>query len=181
MIDKSLQAFKNQRIRYTFNNMKGKSFKQKIKDFPITLKYGIQRMIKGYADEDVFNLDLSVKEYLHDVISDYLENCDSIPGALITDEYVYDIPKEIEDKLFGEWKDILNEMLTALERMNEDYIMKEYALEHILPIVEKEIGGVRFKDYDYTAEDYQNISQILINNKNKFFELFSEWFDSMWN
>ena len=59
--------------------------------------------------------------------------------------------------------------------------MKEYALEHILPIVEKEIGGIRFKDYNYTVEDYQNISQILINNKNKFFELFSKWFDSMWN
>ena len=61
-----------------------------------------------------------------------------------------------------EWVSRINTMADALHFMLEDNV------------VEEKLGG-------WDNYDYNRVSEILLENKNKFFELFSEDFWSLWN
>ena len=64
-----------------------------------------------------------------------------------------------------EWHDILDQMLNHLYFMNEDNVVKFLGLY----------------PYPTTTEDYKRINEILLDHKNKFFELFSKYFYDLWD
>ena len=67
------------------------------------------------------------------------------------------------------WKEVLNEMINCLEMMDED---NAYAF----------LGFCELDDYNrMTKEDRENVYRIMEENKNKFFELFSKYFYSLWD
>lgn len=61
-----------------------------------------------------------------------------------------------------EWRDILSQMLNHLYFMNEDNVIK-------------------FLGYSTTTKNYERINEILLDHKNKFFELFSKYFYDLWD
>ena len=78
------------------------------------------------------------------------------------------VPMEFENNPDG-WKEVLNEMINCLEMMDED---NAYAF----------LGFCELDDYNrMTKEDRENVYRIMEENKNKFFELFSKYFYSLWD
>lgn len=61
-----------------------------------------------------------------------------------------------------EWRDILSQMLNHLYFMNEDNVIK-------------------FLGYSTTTKNHERINEILLDHKNKFFELFSKYFYDLWD
>ena len=78
------------------------------------------------------------------------------------------VPMEFENNPDG-WKEVLNEMITCLEMMDEDNV---YVF----------LGFCELDDYKrMTKEDRENVYRIMEENKNRFFELFSKYFYSLWD
>ena len=63
------------------------------------------------------------------------------------------------------WEAVLTEMIECLELMDED-------------AVEKYLG---IADDDYSTESYQRVNAMVDEKKNRFFELFSKYFFSLWD
>lgn len=63
-----------------------------------------------------------------------------------------------------EWYEILDEMIHCLEMSDEEYVVKH--LSEGMP-----------KGF---IPDDNSVNDIMERNKNRFFELFSEWFYSLW-
>lgn len=64
-----------------------------------------------------------------------------------------------------EWESILEEMINHLELMDEENVIKSL--------------GLTRKILSY--EESRKIDNIMIKNKERFFELFSKWFYSLWD
>lgn len=64
-----------------------------------------------------------------------------------------------------EWEAILQEMIDCLSLMDEDA-----AIEHL---------GIA--DDDYSPTSYQKVNALMDEKKDRFFELFSEWFYYLWD
>ena len=66
----------------------------------------------------------------------------------------------------SEWRTVLEEMINCLNFMDEDYTL----------------DFLDFDNYDcMTRDDWEHVYEIRINNKNRFFELFSEHFYDLWD
>jgi hypothetical protein len=63
------------------------------------------------------------------------------------------------------WESILTEMIECLELMDEDN-----AQQHL---------GIA--DDDHSIESYNRVWNLMLEKKNRFFELFSEYFYSFWD
>lgn len=81
----------------------------KIKNLYYQIKYGFQRMFRGYDDNELFNMDITfVNRYLK-VLKNFRENHYGYPGY-ITEK---------------QWDNILDEMIKHLALMNEDNVIYE--------------------------------------------------------
>lgn len=112
------------------------------------IKYGFQRMFRGYDDNEVSDIEYSfVKRYIK-ILTDFKNRTDLCPVGISLNELT----------------DIIDEMINHLKLMDEEYVIKELCKD--MPA-------------DYYP-DYEAIESILLNNKNKFFELFSRYFTDLW-
>ena len=63
------------------------------------------------------------------------------------------------------WENTLTEMISCLELMDEEN-------------AEKYLG---IADNDYSVESYDKVTNLMEENKNRFFELFSKYFYCLWD
>ena len=119
------------------------------------LRARCQRFKRGWAYSDVWDIDVW---FMHTIKPMLLHLYHNHMG----------VPMEFENNRDG-WKEILNEMINCLEMMDEGNV---YAF----------LGFCELDDYKrMTREDYQNVYDIMIKNKNRFFELFSKYFFDLWD
>lgn len=64
-----------------------------------------------------------------------------------------------------EWESILGEMINHLELMDEKNVIKSLGLTL----------------ETFSCGDYKKVDDIMTENKERFFELFSKWFYSLWD
>lgn len=115
-----------------------------------------QRSKRGYSYGDVWNM------------YDWFMRT-AKPMLIHLRDYGIGIPNELYiegDNERTNWENVLTEMINCLDMMDE---YKVY--EHL-----------GFDDYKHmTKEDYEKCYGIMEENKNRFFELFSKYFYSLWD
>lgn len=81
----------------------------KIKNLYYQVKYGFQRMFRGYDDTEVFNTDLTFIDRYLKILKDFRKNHHGYPPSITNKQ----------------WDDILDEMIKHLSLMTEDNIEAE--------------------------------------------------------
>lgn len=120
-----------------------------------SLRARIQRFKRGWAYSDVWDIDVWFMRTVKPMLLHLYHNHAGIPI-------------DFENNPDG-WKEVLNEMITCLEFMDEDNV---YAF----------LGFCEIEDYKrMTKEDYENVYSIMEENKNRFFELFGKHFFDLWD
>ena len=124
------------------------------------LRCRIQRFKQGYAYGDVWDMD-------------YWFMCTIKPMLIHLRDYGIGIPGELynndgdNERVY--WENVLTEMINCLDMMDEDKVL-DY------------LGYGDFDVYKHmTTDDYLNLKEIMENNKNRFFELFSKYFYNLWD
>lgn len=136
------------------------SLSYRIKDFWYDLRYRIQRFKRGYGNRDVWDIDCWFIRTIKPMLIQLRDEGNGIPGKL----YVTDGDNE---RIL--WENILTEMIDCLDMMKEDNVYKF-------------LGFGEFEDYKrMTIDDVKHVNGIMENNKNRFFELFSEYFYYIWD
>ena len=112
------------------------------------LKWRCQRFIRGWADEDTWDIDRWFIKTLSPILKKFKENNDSHPFKLSEEE----------------WDTILDNMIYYLEGMNE----------------EGAVNQLYGEGANLTVDDYKEISNHMATSKEKFFELFVQYFYDLW-
>lgn len=81
----------------------------KIKNLYYQVKYGFQRMFRGYDDTEVFNADLTFIDRYLKILKDFSKNHYGYPLGITNEQ----------------WDDILDEMIKHLSLMTEDNVKTE--------------------------------------------------------
>jgi len=130
--------------------------KNAIKDFWYDFRRRCQRFKRGYAYSDVWDIDCWFMDTIKPMLIQLRDHGIGIPWDLYNHE---DENERID------WENILTEMIECLDLMNED-AAQEYL-------------GVA--DDDWSAESYKKVNDLMDAKKNRFFELFSKHFYSLWD
>ena len=110
-----------------------------------------QRFKRGWAYGDVWDIDQWFVRTIKPMLIHLKNNGTSYP---------------IGFNDISEWRTVLEEMINCLNFMDEDYTL----------------DFLDFDNYDcMTRDDWEHVYEIHINNKNRFFELFSEHFYDLWD
>ena len=124
----------------------------KFRMFWYNVRTRCQRFKRGWAYRDAWNM------------NDWFRNTIRPMLIYLADNHV-GVPTEFENNPCG-WKEVLNKMATCLQFMDEDSV----------------IASLGIHDYkDMTAEDYKNVKKLMIEYKNRFFELFSKYYFDLWD
>lgn len=130
--------------------------KNTISDFLYDFRRRCQRFKRGYAYSDVWDIDVW---FMHTVK----------PMLIHLRDYGIGIPVEFVNEGSNSsriyWENTLTEMISCLELMDEDA-----AREHL---------GI--PDSDWSFESYKMTNDLMEENKNRFFELFSKYFFALWD
>ena len=124
----------------------------KFRMFWYNVRARCQRFKRGWAYRDVWNM------------NDWFKNTIRPMLIYLADNHV-GVPAEFENNPGG-WKEVLNKMATCLQFMDEDSVLVSLGI------------------HDYkgmTAADYKNVHKLMIEYKNRFFELFSEYYFDLWD
>lgn len=121
-----------------------------------SLKARIQRFKRGYSYGDVWDMDFWFMRTVKPMLIHLRDHGIGIPNDL----YV-----EGSDNERIYWENTLTEMISCLELMNEDNAQKYLGIE----------------DDDWSVENYNKTWALMEENKNRFFELFSKHFYSLWD
>jgi hypothetical protein len=121
-----------------------------------SLKARYQRFKRGYSYGDVWDMDRWFIRTVKPMLTHLRDHGIGIPNDL----YV-----EGSDNERIYWENTLTEMITCLDLMDEDNA------EKFLGIAEN----------DYSRESCKKVSNLIEENKNRFFELFSKYFFSLWD
>ncbi len=113
-----------------------------------------QRFKRGWAYGDVWDMDQWFMRTVKPMLVHLKNNGISMPLEFYNGD---------GNRIY--WENILTEMITCLELMDEDA-----AREHL-----------DISDSDYSFESYQKTSDFMEENKNRFFELFSKYFFDLWD
>lgn len=163
-------------------------FPQNVRQFFRTLKYAKQRIVKGYCDFDMIDLDRYYTNIIVATLTEFRDNTETIPIVL----------KGTNNQQISldEWKAILTQIIEHFKNSNPDaeneYTKKRDDLfDEAEDLVIKhawERGGPIYKDeakyYDLTnkwqvasteAGAYQ------VNEKDKAFHLLSRYFYNLWD
>ena len=81
----------------------------KIKNLYYQIKYGFQRMFRGYDDTEVFNMDFPFIERYLKILKDFRKNHYGYPASITNEE----------------WDNILDELIKHLTLMNENNVIVE--------------------------------------------------------
>lgn len=124
------------------------------------LRCRVQRFKRGYAYGDVWDMDDWFVHTIKPMLIHLRDYGDGTPSRLFSED---------ECKGRDYWENILTEMITCLDMMDETNVRKC-------------VRSCKSKDYTPMIEDdYNQIIEIMVNNKNRFFELFSEYFYNLWD
>ena len=115
-----------------------------------------QRFKRGYSYGDVWDMDVWFKRTVKPMLLHLRDNGIGVPNAL----YLDGAENEREA-----WEAVLTEMIHCLTLMDEDEARKSL--------------GISRKDYSIGA--YQRTSNLMDEKKDRFFELFSKYFYSLWD
>lgn len=125
-----------------------------IREARYNLKCKYQRAKRGYANGDVWDMDLWF--------------IDTIKSMLIhLKEHGCGFPMEFDNRYV--WCAILDEMIGCLSLMSEDDVRSFLGFDGIE-------GWKRME-----REDYDRVGEIMIENRNRFFELFNKYFYYLWD
>ena len=116
-----------------------------------SLRARIQRFKRGYSYGDVWDMDYWFMRTAKPMLIHLRDHGIGIPNEL----YLQDADNE---RIV--WENTLTEMISCLELMDEEN-------------VEKYLG---IADNDYSVESYDKVTNLMEENKNRFFELFSKYF-----
>lgn len=116
-----------------------------------------QRFKRGYAYSDVWDMDAWFMRTAKPMLIHLRDYGIGIPGELVVDG----------ENQRANWENVLTEMINCLDMMDEDNVYE----------------SLGFYDYDQllSIEDYKRVGAIMEENKNRFFELFSEYFYALWD
>lgn len=117
-------------------------------------KYRCQRFAHGYADEDMFNIDLWFVNTVK-------------PMLVYLKDHGAGFPGEFDDE--DEWHNVLAEMINCLDFMDEDYVCNFLGFCEIEDIMKMK------------TEDFKKVHDLINENKDKFFQLFSKYFYYLWD
>ena len=81
----------------------------KIKNLYYQVKYGFQRMFRGYDDTELFNMDMTFIDRYLKILKDFRKNHCGYPPSITNEQ----------------WDDILDEMIKHLSLMTEDNVETE--------------------------------------------------------
>ena len=124
-----------------------------IREVKYKLRTRIQRFMRGYSDADVWNMDTWFMEMIEPMLSQLRKG--------------YSYPCEFNSS--DEWHNVLTEMTNCIHLMNEDNVQENlgfYGYEGMLKM---------------TSEDHHKVNDIMLKNKDRFFELFSKHFYDLWD
>jgi hypothetical protein len=121
-----------------------------------SLKARIQRFKRGYSYGDVWDMDFWFMRTVKPMLIHLRDHGIGIPN---------DFYKQGADNERAEWEAVLTEMISCLELMDEDNVEKHLGIE----------------DDDWSVENYNKTWVLMEENKNRFFELFSKHFYSLWD
>ena len=124
--------------------------KRWIRDTCWEIRYGFQRMFKGYDSVDTFETFAKFIERYTKILTEYRKKHCGIPMEFVDSE--------------EEWDAVVDEMLYHLHYMDEETVTEE--LEKNVP-------------EDWHAS-YKTVGEIMDKHKDAFFELFSKYFFSLW-
>ena len=127
-----------------------------IRDFIYDLRTRCQRFKRGYSYVDVWDMDSWFMNLAKPMLTHLRDHGIGVP---------FDLYLEGEENERAAWEAVLTEMIECLDLMNED-AAQEYL-------------GVA--DSDWTVESYQKVNDLMDEKKNRFFELFSQHFFSLWD
>lgn len=115
-----------------------------------------QRFIRGYSYGDVWDMDFWFKRTVKPMLIHLRDHGIGVPNEL----YLDGAENEREA-----WEAVLTEMVNCLDLMDEDNAQKHLGIS----------------DRDWTMESHKKVYECMDENKNRFFELFSKYFYSLWD
>lgn len=121
-----------------------------------SLRARIQRFKRGYSYGDVWDMDYWFMRTAKPMLIHLRDHGIGVPNEL----YLQDADNE---RIV--WENTLTEMISCLELMDEEN-------------AEKYLG---IADNDYSVESYDKVTNLMEENKNRFFELFSKYFYCLWD
>ena len=130
--------------------------RNRIRDFWYDLRVRCQRFKRGYAYSDVWDIDCWFMDMMKPMLTHLRDHGIGIPFDLYNSE---DENERID------WENILTEMIECLDLMHED------AAQEYLGIL----------DDDHSVESYKKVTDFMYKKKDRFFELFSKHFYSLWD
>ena len=129
--------------------------KNAISGFWYDFRCRCQRFKRGWAYGDVWDLDVWFMRTVKPMLIHLRDHGIGIPGEFCIGEDA--------NRIY--WENTLTEMISCLELMDEDN-------------AEKYLG---MSDDDYSVESYKKINDLVEENKDRFFELFSKYFFALWD
>lgn len=127
-----------------------------IRELRYDLRCRCQRFKRGYSYSDIWDMDCWFKRTVKPMLIHLRDHGCGVPNDL----YLDGVENEREA-----WEAVLTEMVDCLTLMDEDE-------------VEKYLGIV---DDDWSIESYNKVNNLMETKKNRFFELFSKYFYSLWD
>lgn len=112
------------------------------------VKWRCQRFLRGWADEDTWDIDWWFIKTLSPILKKFKENNDGHPFKLSEEE----------------WDKILDNMIYYLRGMNE----------------EGAVNQLYGEGANLSVDDYTEINNHMATSKEKFFELFVQYFYDLW-
>lgn len=129
-------------------------------DFWYDLCRRCQCFMRGYSWSDVWNMDCWFKRTVKPMLIHLRDNGIGVPNEL----YLQGAENEREA-----WENVLTEMIECIDMMDEDNVRE----------------SLGFTEWDYmrrmTYIDWKRVSDTMDASKNRFFELFSKYFFSLWD
>ena len=129
--------------------------KNTISDFWYDFRRRCQRFKRGWSYGDVWDIDAWFIRTVKPMLIHLRDHGIGIPSELYVDG---------ENERVN-WENILTEMVGCLELMDENVVR-----EHL---------GIL--DSDYSFESYKKARDLMEENKDRFFELFSKYFFALWD
>ena len=129
--------------------------KNTISDFWYDFRCRCQRFKRGWAYGDVWDMDVWFMRTVKPMLTHLRDHGIGIPNELYVDG---------ENERVN-WANTLTEMINCLELMDED--------------VARERLGI--SDSDCSVESYKRTNDLMEENKDRFFELFSKYYFSLWD
>ena len=125
--------------------------KSRIRDIYWEVRYGFQRMFKGYDYVDTFETFAKFIERYTKILTEYRKKHCGIPMEFVDSE--------------EEWDDVIDEMLYHLHYMDEETVTEE---------LEKDVP-------DEWSASLKTVGEIMDRHKDEFFKLFSKYFYNLWD